>query len=251
MFEPSSHPDATRRVRWFVALGIVAVAIVSMMIWSRDRGGARRARVGASSASAADPVKPTASRAALAAERDAGSADAGSAADVIGRVSGRVLSPEGTPVAGAQVGASASEAPPRFTSTDGHGRFELAGLSADKVNVFVTAAGFAAEHLWGVTVGSAGLTIVLQPPARVVGKLAYGVRPKDLYVRLCHRDREPSREVCIKSQYYAPPGDSFELDRLPRGDWELVFASSERELVRLPVTIRPGDELELGAVTLR
>jgi hypothetical protein len=70
-------------------------------------------------------------------------------------------------------------------------------------------------------------------------------------VRLCHHDPDFNREVCVKSRYYASPEDSFELDGLPAGRCELVFASNEQELARVPLRLNPGDALELPAVRLR
>jgi len=166
-------------------------------------------------------------------------------------VSGRVLDPDGKPVASAQVGASAGSAAPRFTGSASDGSFVLHGLKGSTVNVFVTAPGFATEHVRGVTVGSDEVVIVLQAPARLRGRIAYDERPSVLYVRLCHFDRDFDREVCLKSRYYSPPEDTFELERLPLGNYDLVFSSNDRELARQPVTLRSGEVLDVGTVSLR
>jgi hypothetical protein len=165
-------------------------------------------------------------------------------------VSGRVVSSNGEPVANAQVGLSGGSQP-QFTSTDEDGQFEFRHLDTGTVNLFATASGLAAAHARGVNAGSSDVLLILDAPARVSGGIVYARRPAILYVRLCHHDAEFNREVCLKSRYYSPPENSFELEGLPSGSFELVFVSEERELGRLPLTLNAGDTLKLASVHLR
>lgn len=159
-------------------------------------------------------------------------------------ISGQVVDENGEPVPRAQVGASGIGAP-RFVSSDDEGRFEITGLVGPKVNVFATAPDYAQLQQRGIAVGVEGLRLVMSKAAELSGALAYDSVPEELHVKLCRFEPEQHQEVCPKHEYQKPPRRRFLLKRAPVGKFDLVFSSSNRELERLPVELRPGDRIEI------
>lgn len=159
-------------------------------------------------------------------------------------ISGQVVNDTGEPIPRAQVGAS-GEGVPRFVSSDDEGRFELSGLAGTRVNVFATAPDYAQFQQRGVAVGSEGLRLVMSKAAEVSGSLTYARMPDELHVRLCRYEPDQHKEVCVKHEYQNPPTAHFMLKRAPVGRFDLVFSSSDRELKRLVVELRPGEHVEV------
>lgn len=174
--------------------------------------------------------------------------DKGKKAAAQGSISGWVVTSSGEYVAGAQVGASSEEGS-AFVSTTPDGRFELASLPATVMNVFATAAGFAPDHAYDISVGTTDLMLIVDEPARVLGTVKAEGYPH-LFVRLCERSKQFQKEVCIKSEYSSPPAPQFEMTRLPAGTYELVFVSEDRELRRHKLELKAGEQVTLEPVTL-
>jgi hypothetical protein len=163
-----------------------------------------------------------------------------------GTISGWVVTSSGQYLAGAQVGASSEEGSV-FVTSDSSGRFQLRGLPSEEMNVFATAVGFAPDHAHGVHSGTHDLMMVVDDPARISVTVAAAHLPH-LFVRLCHQSEDFGREVCVKSEYSSPPASTVQLDRLPSGEFDLVFVSEERELLRRRVSLSPGEQLVVDDV---
>jgi hypothetical protein len=148
----------------------------------------------------------------------------------------------GEPVPKAQVGAS-SNARPVFVEADEKGHFELSKLGAEHVNLFASAPGFASTQMPRVSAGSTDLVIVLKEPGSLSGELVFASTPEQLFVRLCHQAPVHEKELCIKSKYSSPASETYELERLPPGAFDLVFSDGKHELGRVPIKIDSGAQL--------
>lgn len=153
-------------------------------------------------------------------------------------ISGRVLAPDGRPIAGANVGSSDSGSP--FVTTQEAGTFELAGLGYEPVQVFATAPGFAPARHRSVIPGTQKLDLVLSEPARVHGRLELPRAAEHVTVSVCHFDDFFKREICVQRRLYRQPATSYELDELPSGNYELVAEIPGWKALRQPVQLEPG-----------
>ncbi|HEY8945778.1 MAG TPA: carboxypeptidase-like regulatory domain-containing protein [Polyangiaceae bacterium] len=154
------------------------------------------------------------------------------------RISGRVLDPEHRPVAGARVGSSDSGS--HFVRTNEHGEFTLTGLGHGPIRIFATAAGFVAARSRNVEPGTQALELVLGQPARLRGRLALPPAVEVVDLSLCHEDSYFRRELCVKRQRFRTPADSYELELLPAGEYELVAEVEGHEAQRIPVRLEAG-----------
>lgn len=159
-----------------------------------------------------------------------------------GTLSGRVVNERGEPVPRAQVGVSSSAAPV-FIEADDTGHFEFTNLGAPRLNLFATAPGYASAQLPDVAAGSTSVEIVMHDPASLQGSVELVSRVDRLFVRLCHQDPVYKKELCIKSKYSSPPNTTYQLDRLPAGEFDVVFSNGEQELGRVPVKLRSGEQV--------
>lgn len=156
-------------------------------------------------------------------------------------ISGRVLGPDGEPVAGASVGSSDSDS--GFVTTDEDGRFTLGGLSTDPVNLFATASGFATARSNGIPLDTHELDLVLESGARVRGPLSLPPLAESSTVSLCRFEPEFRRELCLARRVYRPPVSEYDLDQLPSGNFELVAEVAGEPELRIAVELQAGSTL--------
>jgi hypothetical protein len=161
---------------------------------------------------------------------------------MLGRtVVGRVLTVEGTPVAGARVGSSDDSG--RLATSDQNGHFELGGLGDGPVHLFATLAGFATVHRRDITPGTGPVELVLARGARVHGAISLPAAANEVTVSVCHHDSTFDRELCVARRVVRPPARTYELDELPAGDFQLVAEAPGLPAVRLPVRLVAGQAL--------
>jgi len=163
-------------------------------------------------------------------------------------LSGRVRSPDGQPIAGAQVGTSDEGS--LLATTDGEGRFELGGLGEEPINLFATAEGFAPKQIRGVRPGSAGFDIALERPATVVGEVEHGA-PTAVRVGICHFDPHFAKELCIARQELEPTQTTYRFDGLPSGNYDVVVEADGFETERKGVRLEADETTTAPLVTLR
>lgn len=163
-------------------------------------------------------------------------------------ISGRVLSDEGTPVAGAKVGSSDEGS--ALSVTDEAGRFELGGLGAEPVNLFATADGYAPRQIRGVRPGAAGFDLTLERPAALSGRVSFG-KASSFVVSVCHLDAHFGREICIARQQIEPARSEYTLGELPSGSYDVVIEAPGHHTERARILLRAGETASVPELTLR
>ena len=156
-------------------------------------------------------------------------------------VTGRVVTRQGEPVAGAHVGSSDDSG--TLVTTGDQGQFELDGLADKPVNLYVTKHGFATTHRRGVVPGTKDLGLVLELPATISGELGLPPQVEQVMLSLCHHDDVFRRELCVARSTLAPPAASYELTGLPAGAYDLVAEAEGLPTLRRPVKLAPGERV--------
>jgi hypothetical protein len=166
---------------------------------------------------------------------------------------GRVLGPDGAPIAGAQVGSSDEGS--LIATTDASGRYELSGLGDAPINVFATAAGYAPRHLRAMRPGGAGVDLVLELPATVSGSVALQATAPSLLVSICGFDTHFQKELCVsRATYHLDKPDeatSFRMQGLASGVWDVVVEADGHESTRTRVTLSAGVETTVEPMLLK
>lgn len=159
-------------------------------------------------------------------------------------VSGRVENTRGEPVYQAKVGLSTGDLP-RYVQSDLDGKFEFRGVPGRKVDVFVSAPGHAVTPSQTVSVGSTNVVLVMPEESSVFGKLEVRQPMDDLVVRLCNYEKLYDRDRCIKTRRYKGQPKSFELLKVPAGEYDVVFLRGKEELRRVSVVVEAGRAVEV------
>src|SRR5690606_12451932 len=103
------------------------------------------------------------------------------------------------------------------------GRFELAGLGDEPVNIYATAPGYGPTHLSDMRPGARGVRIVLERAATLSGSVTLAGQARSLMVSLCRHDERIDDELCVARRMYEPPEASFALEELPAGSFDVVL----------------------------
>jgi hypothetical protein len=156
-------------------------------------------------------------------------------------VTGRVVTRQGDPVAGAHVGSSDDSG--TLVTTGEGGEFELDGLGDKPVNLYVTKSGFATTHRPGVVPGTRDLGLVLELPATISGELSLPPQIGRIDLSLCHYDDTFRRELCVARRVLTPPVARYELSDLPAGTYDLVAEAEGFPPLRRPVKLAPGEQV--------
>jgi hypothetical protein len=164
-------------------------------------------------------------------------------------IEGRVLTSQGTPVAGAHVGSS--DVGSGMVTTDSDGYFKLMGLRAGEVNVFAAAPGYASRHLSGLVAGSRDVVLTLEEPGSLSAPVHSARDFGRVLASLCQRRKEAGERLCVARRVYESAPTSILLERLASGDYELVIDADQSTRYRTPVTIRAGQQTTLAPIELR
>ncbi len=177
-----------------------------------------------------------------------------------GTVSGRVVTLDGRPVAGARVWLDVSREPPAETRSDADGRFRLTAEAAHRLpgDLLIEADGFARQYvnepaIFPKAEHNVG-EIILTPGRRFSGQvLDIDGKPRaDAPVRI--------RSYRMSTGYWAGPArhtttdadGRFRTPALPVGKVSIEIRPAERQLVDVVCTVLPGDvEETLPPVRLR
>lgn len=167
------------------------------------------------------------------------------------RLHGRVLDPNGRPIAGATVIAGDGRGfpldvvgpVPRFlkrarAETDAEGRYELAGLAAGSLRMLVRAPGFAPSEEADVPVPDTATfeleDVVLQPGALLTGVVVdpdgTGVPGAKLYLESPGDFRMRaflSEDMEVRPSAVTDPGGRFRIDELALGAWNLRISTED------------------------
>ncbi len=164
-------------------------------------------------------------------------------------VAGRVVDEHGAGVGEANVGSSDESG--SVIVTDAEGRFELTGLGEGPINVFADKPGFAPRQLRGIATGVRNLVLELERPASVRGEIVLQGKARSLMVSACQRDPHFGKELCVVRRSYEPPESTFVLENLPSGGYDLVLEADGHATERVRFTVRTGETISVGNVTLR
>jgi protocatechuate 3,4-dioxygenase beta subunit len=183
---------------------------------------------------------------------------------------GRVIDPEGKPVAGAKIVAGTlfrhmtdrlftheemkGMAEPGAAVTDAEGRFRIGEiLPGERFNLYVKRSGYVGATLGGIrATGDRPLEVVLRPEATVAGRVLdeAGEPVPNATVRLLPEVRRIGFEDFQGTTSTGPDG-RFLLRELDAGPVRLVAAAKGRGTAELDLTLGAGQELKDLAVTLR
>lgn len=165
------------------------------------------------------------------------------------RVQGRVMAPDGKPLAGAQVGCSDEGS--NIVTTRDDGGFELGGIGDEPVNVFVVARGFGPKHVRGVAPNTAGLYIVLEAAARIVGEVVPEAQVEGFEVALWKYDEYFRKDLRVAAHAFESPARHFEFNEIAPGDYVLEIVADGHQPTKIPVHVLAGQTLDQGAVALK
>ena len=204
--------------------------------------------------------------------RETKGADLGTIAlDKGGRLAGRVVSSEGTPIASAKVdvtGSGRAGGGPgggmwgrSFTATtDAEGRFTVVGLGEGDVNIEATSSGYSDGSKRGVTPGGDPVEIVLNRAGSVAGRVVVGDPPAPVAnFTVQPEPKNPGGMLGAfrafglggSQQKKSDPGGHFSVQGLEPGTYTLtVRADGLQDLVREGVDVRAGEATDLGDLTL-
>lgn len=161
------------------------------------------------------------------------------------QLKGRVVDEEGSPVANALIGSTSAHVD--TLQTDAAGAFELDQLPGAGTQIYVVARGFADRHLLLPPAASA-TTIVLAKEAAVRGRLTRPA-PADLMVSICKPLEESDQTpFCVARVLVAAGSQAFAFHRLTAGAHELFIERSETLVMKMPLHIRSGQEIDVGEI---
>lgn len=172
-------------------------------------------------------------------------------------LAGRVVDPEGNPVADAVMGVFAETErfePSYWTrfATDEHGIFVLSGLGEDQRYVQITAPGFADTLCYRADLSGDGESgdVVLVPGATLVGSVTdpTGQPYVDVQVRVYQSQQNHGLDLPYSTRSTRTDKQGrYVLTEMPAGALEVSFESFLRErLARKSCTLEAGETLELN-----
>lgn len=160
-------------------------------------------------------------------------------------IRGRVLSPEGAPLAGATVGCSGKGS--SFEQTDPSGRFIIGGLEEEPVNVFALAKGYPAKYVYAIRPGTEGLEIRLIEGGGVRGRLPEAVEAEVSLWRFVPELGKRIRTAGARIPAHRP---TFEFDPIAPGEYSLEVAANGHPPFSRKVRISSGRTTDLGTLKL-
>jgi hypothetical protein len=149
------------------------------------------------------------------------------------RITGRVVTQDGTVVDSAHVGCSDGSVAVVLTREDGS--FELLGLANDPVNLYAIAEGYATKHVRDVTPGTRDLSIVVERPARIAGSVTVPEDAEYVDVAACRHDQAAGGELCLARVIVRPPESTYELTDVAPGDYDIVATAQGHGELRVPL----------------
>lgn len=162
----------------------------------------------------------------------------------VGRITGRVRSREGSPIAGASiraVGRARGDPTPRTVTSDFDGAFSLEDLSQGSYAIDVDARGFAPVRAQSAHSGATDVDIRLGPVVPVRGRVFDAVSGEPLqHFRLSVRTFHPrQREVTTRT--VRDSGGTFLLEDLVPGNYTLeIQAEGYARTSSTPITLAEG-----------
>jgi hypothetical protein len=165
-------------------------------------------------------------------------------------VSGRIVSEESRPIAGAWVLAVGGQKESADTRSDPDGRFLLQGLGDGPLTVRAEAAGYGITFRNGVSPNSTDLEIRLPRAATISGRVEASPLPEAFAVRLWKYEANAGRELGLEYTARFNEKGEFTVPNLAPGPYRLEIESPGFETLDRPsFTLQSG--LELSHVIIR
>jgi hypothetical protein len=166
-------------------------------------------------------------------------------------ITGRVLTTEGEPLAGAVVVGTNEEN--STCRSDADGAFSLEGLGENPAACFASAAGYGATFLSSVPAGSTGVLIRLARAAEVSGRIESRPLPDEFTVQISRFEQDRGQYYPLYARaFQGSQGDDFSISEVPPGRYRLEVKAEGYETQVIPeLEISAGQSLAGLQVRLR